>query len=72
MRTASALVRFLLGWDAFFTAPSVGINGNTGVVKFEARSTGCVVMGPMTLVIPDNSIQASLFKCPSEKPLESG
>jgi hypothetical protein len=65
-RTASVLVRFFLGWDAFFSLSPVGIIGNTGVVMFAARSTGCVVMGPMTLGILDNSILASLFKCLGE------
>src|ERR1700722_12807525 len=62
-RTASALVRLFLGWGAFFNLPPVGIIGDTGVVVFEARSTGCVFMGPVTGIF-DNSIWASLFKRP--------
>jgi hypothetical protein len=59
-RTASALVRFFLGWGALFDPPPVG---DTGVVIFEARSTGCVFMGPVTGIF-DNSIWAGLFKRP--------
>jgi hypothetical protein len=61
-RTASVLVRFLSGWGVFFHLSTVGIKGNTGVAIFEARSIGCVFIGPVTLGILDNSICASLFK----------
>jgi hypothetical protein len=62
-RTASVLVRFFLGSGVFFELWPVGIIGNTGVVAFEARSTGCVFMGPVTVIL-DNAIWASLFKKP--------
>jgi hypothetical protein len=51
MRTASVLVGFRFGCGAFFNFPPigiVGIMGSTGVGTFEARSTGCVLMGPVT------------------------
>src|ERR1700722_9073031 len=60
-RTASVLVRFFFGWGVFFNLSPVGIIGNTGVVIFAAGSTGCVFMGPVTVIF-DNSIWASLFK----------
>jgi hypothetical protein len=62
-RTASVLVRFFSGGGVFFNVPPVGIIGNTGVVIFEARATGWVFMGPVTVIF-DNSIRASLFKRP--------
>jgi hypothetical protein len=64
-RTASVLVVvFCLGGGDFFNFPPVGIIGNTGVGTFEARSTGCVLMGPvieLSLGILDNAIRSNSF-----------
>jgi hypothetical protein len=71
-RTASVLVVvFCLGCGAFFNFPPIGIIGNTGVGTFEARSTGCVLMGPVTglsLGILDNSIRLNSFRNPRKNP----
>jgi hypothetical protein len=43
----------------------VGIMGSTGVGTFEARSMGCVLMGPVTGLcfgMLNNSLQPSSFK----------
>jgi hypothetical protein len=65
-RTASVLVvGFRFGRGTFFNFALVGIKGNTGVGTFEARSTGCVVIGPviwLSLGMLDNSIWPNLFK----------
>jgi hypothetical protein len=66
-RAASFLVAsFCFGGGAFF-CPSAGIKGSTGVATFAARSTGCVLIGPVTgllLGISDNSIRPTLFNDP--------
>jgi hypothetical protein len=73
-RTASVLVVFCLGrggCGAFFNFPPIGIIGNTGVGTFEARSTGCVIMGPVTglsLGILDNAIRPNSFENPRRTP----
>jgi hypothetical protein len=45
-RTSSALVGFCLGSIEVLAFPAVGIVGNTGVCNIDARSIGCVVIGP--------------------------
>jgi hypothetical protein len=76
-RTASVLaVDLCFGFccEAFFDFPPTGIKGSTGVVTFEARSTGCVLIGPVTalgLGIIDNSTGPDLFKT-NEKPAWTG
>jgi hypothetical protein len=73
-RTASVLVVvFCLGCGAFFNFPPIGIIGNTGVGTFEARSTGCVLMGPVTglsLGISDNATRPNSFEKPKKKPAD--
>jgi hypothetical protein len=62
---AAVLVRFCFGSGAFFNFPLDGIKGNTGVCTFEARSTGCVTIGPVTglfLGMADNSPPSTSFK----------
>jgi hypothetical protein len=64
-RTPSVLVGFCFGCGTFFTFPAVGIIGRTGVAIIEARSIGCVVIGPavdLSLGIVDNSLWSSSFK----------
>jgi hypothetical protein len=69
-RTASVLVvGFCFDGGAFFSFPPVGINGSTGVGTFEARSTGCVVIGPvrgLSLGILDNAIWLDPFASPGK------
>jgi hypothetical protein len=66
-RTASVLVvGFCFSFDCgtFFNFPAVGIKGKTGVATFAARSTGCVLIGPVIgvrLDMLDNSISPKLF-----------
>jgi hypothetical protein len=71
-RTASVLVTgFAFGGGAFFSFLPVGIMGCTGVGTFEARSTGCVLIGPVTgvsLGILDNSIWRASFEDPKKNP----
>jgi hypothetical protein len=64
-RTASSLVGSVFGFDAFRDFPALGIMGCTGVGAFEARSPGCVVIGPVPLSrlgIVDNSICPNWFE----------
>jgi hypothetical protein len=46
-RMASALAGFCFGSGGFFNFPPGGRMGSTGVVTSVARSTGCIVMGPV-------------------------
>jgi hypothetical protein len=46
-RTASVLVGFCFGCDAFFTVPTFGIIGSTSERLVEARSGGCILIGPI-------------------------
>jgi hypothetical protein len=59
-RTASVLADdFCFGGDAFANFLPMGVG------TFEARSTGCVLMGPVTgllLGMTDNAVWPSLFK----------
>jgi hypothetical protein len=47
-RIASVLVGAALVVGTFFDFSLVGIKGIAGVGTFEARSTGCLLMGPVT------------------------
>jgi hypothetical protein len=63
-RTSSVLVGFCFGC-AFFIFPAVGTTGRTGVAIIEARSIGCVLIGPavdLSLGIVDNSLWSGSFK----------
>jgi hypothetical protein len=48
VRTASVLVGICSGCGAFVTLPTVGI---IGVVRIQARATGCVLIGPVVGLI---------------------
>jgi hypothetical protein len=65
MWIASVLVGCCFGCGAFVAFPTVGIFGNTWVGIIEARSTGCVLMGPIgarrVLGMIDNAFTPSLF-----------
>jgi hypothetical protein len=65
-RTASVLVGFCFGWDAGAARLStVGILGSTCVGIVEARSAGCILIGPVTVLflgMSDNSFLPNLFK----------
>jgi len=64
-RTPSALVGSCLGTIDVSTFPAVGITGNTGVGIIDARSIGCVLIGPavgLFLGIADNSFPPNSFK----------
>ena len=64
-RTSSALVGSGFGCAAFFNFPTVGIIGRTGVEIIDARSVGCVLIGPvvnLSLGMVDNSLQPRSFK----------
>jgi hypothetical protein len=64
-RTPSVLVSFLFAGAALFTFPVVGIIGRTGVGIIEARSAGCVFIGPAvdsSLGMVDNSLRPNLFR----------
>jgi hypothetical protein len=59
VRTASVLVGICSGCGAFVTLPTVGI---IGVVRIQARATGCVLIGPVVgliLGMLDNSLQTA-------------
>jgi len=59
VRTASVLVGICSGCSAFVTLPTVGI---IGVVRIQARATGCVLIGPVVgliLGMLDNSLQTA-------------
>jgi hypothetical protein len=62
VRTASVLIGICSGCGAFVTHPTVGI---IGVVRIQARATGCVLIGPVVgliLGMLDNSFLPSSFK----------
>ena len=62
VRTNSVLVGICSGCGAFVTLPTVGI---IGVVRIQARATGCVLIGPVVgliLGMLDNSFLPSSFK----------
>jgi hypothetical protein len=64
-RTPSALVGFCLGAIDVLAFPAVGIIGNTGVGIIDARSIGCVLIGPavgLFLGIADNFFLPNSFK----------
>ena len=59
-RTPSILVGSRFGCGAFFTFPADGIIGRTGVAIIEARSIGCIRIGPavgLFLDMSDNSLR---------------
>jgi hypothetical protein len=65
IRTPSALVGFCLGSIGVLAFPAVGIIGNTGVGIIDARSIGCVLIGPAVGLlsgIADNSFLPNSFK----------
>ena len=64
VRTASARVGFCFDCGALVVFPTVGIAGSTWVGLIEARSTGCVLMGPVIgsrSGIRDNAFQPDSF-----------
>jgi hypothetical protein len=64
-RTRSAIAGFCFGCAVLSTFPAVGIIGRTGVGIAEARSIGCVLIGPAIGLISDmvdNSLRPNLFK----------
>jgi hypothetical protein len=61
-RTRSAIAGFCFGCAVLSTFPTVGIIGRTGVGIVEARSIGCVLIGPAVGLILDNSLRPNLFK----------
>jgi hypothetical protein len=64
-RTLSDLVRFCFDCGAFRSFPADGIIGRTGVAIVEARSIGCVLIGPAVgslLDMSDNSLRSNSFK----------
>jgi hypothetical protein len=52
-RTASILAVSFFGCAVFFTFPDVGIINSTGVGIVEARSVGCVLIGPVVNLFLD-------------------
>jgi hypothetical protein len=71
-RTPSTLIGFCFG-VAFFTFPAVGIIGRTGVAIIEARSIGCVLIGPavdLSFGMVDNSLRPNSFKGADQSPRE--
>jgi hypothetical protein len=70
-RISSALVGFCLGAIDFLELPAIGIIGNAGVGIIDARSIGCVLIGPavgLLLGIVDNPFLPKLFKRPRTWP----
>ena len=65
-RTASVLVAgFGMAGGAFFIVPTVCIIGNTCVGIIDARSIGCVFIGPVVGLIfamLDNALQPGWFE----------
>jgi hypothetical protein len=64
-RTPSALVAFCLSFVDVWTFPAVGIIGNRGVGTIDARSFGCVLIGPavgLFFGMVDNCFLPNLFK----------
>jgi hypothetical protein len=68
MRTASALVDCFFG-AAFDVLLIVGIMGSDWAGAIERCSTGCMLMGPVTIRsrpgILDNAVPTNLFDCPN-------
>jgi hypothetical protein len=73
IRTPSALVGFCLSPIDVLAFPAVGLMGNTGVGIIDARSIGCVLIGPVVdlfLGIVGNSFfQPNSFRRPRGEPL---
>ena len=69
-RTPSALVGLLIGCAVLSAFPAVGIIGRTSVGIVEARSIGCVLIGPAVgfiLGMINNSLRPNLFNgCEAE------
>jgi hypothetical protein len=64
-RTPSVLVGVCFDCGAFITFPADGIIGRTGVALIEARSIGCILIGPavgLFLGMSDNSLRPNSFK----------
>jgi hypothetical protein len=64
-RTASVRVGRCFGCGIFAAFPAVGIMGSTCVGLIEARSMGCVLIGPVVdlfLSIVDNACLPDSFK----------